>query len=36
MLKRAIAQDARFQVREEGDDYLIEGYFAVFNSKYWL
>lgn len=36
MLKRAIAQDAKFQVREEGDDYLIEGYFAVFNSKYWL
>lgn len=29
---RAFSTD--FTIREEGDDYIIEGYFAVFNSTY--
>lgn len=32
----AIAQDAGFKTREEDGKRFIDGYFSVFNSKYWL
>ena len=37
MIQRtSMVQDANFQTREEGNKRYIEGYFAVFNSQYWL
>ena len=34
--RTAILRDAGFQTREEDGRRYIEGYFAVFGSKYWL
>lgn len=31
-----VAMDANFKTREDGDDLYIEGYFAVYNSRYQL
>lgn len=37
MIKRtSMARDAGFQTRETDGKRYIEGYFAVFNSQYWL
>lgn len=37
MAKRtAIAQPVQFQTRADGGNLYIEGYFAVYGSKYWL
>lgn len=32
----AIARNAEFVTRAEGDDLFIDGYFAVFGGQYWL
>lgn len=32
----AIPQSAEFTTREDGDNLIIEGYFAVFGGQYWL
>lgn len=34
--RTAIAKSGGFQTRAEDGELYIEGYFAVFNSKYWL
>lgn len=34
--RTAIAQSGNFQTRAEGSNLYIEGYFAVFDSRYWL
>lgn len=34
--RTAVAQPGAFQTRAEDGELYIEGYFAVFNSKYWL
>lgn len=34
--RTAMTQDVGFQTRAEEDNLYIEGYFAVFGSKYWL
>ena len=34
--RRAIPVSGQFQTRADGEDLYIEGYFAVFGSKYWL
>lgn len=37
MIKRyAMPQAAEFATREEGDNLVIEGYFAIFGGQYWL
>lgn len=34
--RTCVLRDAAFETREADGSLLIEGYFAVFNSKYWL
>ena len=34
--RRAVTQEREFQTRETDGKRYIEGYFAVFNSEYWL
>ena len=34
--RTAVPQNGRFQTREEDGQMYIEGYFAVFGSRYWL
>lgn len=36
MERRHLNLEGQFQTREDGDDYIIEGYFAVFNSVYQI
>ena len=33
-LRQVRSIDTTFQTREDGDELIIEGYFAVFNSNY--
>ena len=36
MNRKTLCIDGSFRTREEGDDYIISGYFAVFNSPYHI
>lgn len=36
MERRAICRETEFQTREADGNLYIEGYFSVFNSKYWI
>lgn len=36
MDRKTLCIDGSFRTREEGDDYIISGYFAVFNSPYYI